>query len=140
MEYCIVYLSSATRLLSEEELSEILHKSRHNNRASGITGILLYFNGNIIQVLEGDEKKVDSLYKIISQDPRHTNLIQLYKSPIERRSFPDWLMGYKTLSALELDHLNGLIPFAGSPLMPVADSSTIVLKLVKVFYEHNYQN
>lgn len=140
MDYCTVYLSSSTGLLSEDELSIILDKSQKNNRASGITGILLYFNGNIIQVLEGPEETVKSLYQTISHDSRHSNLINLYSQPIEQRSFPDWTMGYKTLSAIELNDIKGLIPSTveGLPMMP--DPDNVVLALVKIFYKNNYRN
>lgn len=140
MDYCTVYLSSSTGLLSENELAEILKKSHKNNRASGITGILLYFNGNIIQVLEGPEENVKSLYEIISRDQRHSHVINLYSQPIEQRSFSDWTMGYKTLSASEMKDINGLIPSTveGLPLMP--DPDNVVLALVKIFYQNNYRN
>jgi Sensors of blue-light using FAD len=140
MDYCTVYLSSSTGLLSEDELSSILDKSQKNNRASGITGILLYFNGNIIQVLEGPEEIVKSLYQTISHDHRHSNVINLLSQPIEQRSFSDWTMGYKTLSATELNDIKGLIPSTveGLPMMP--DPDNVVLALVKIFYQNNYRN
>lgn len=140
MDYCTVYLSSSAGLLSEDELTSILTKSHQNNLASGITGILLYFNGNIIQVLEGPEETVKSLYEIISRDRRHSHVINLYSQFVEKRSFSDWTMGYKTLSANELNDLKGLTPSTveGLPLMP--DPDNVVLSLVKIFYQNNYRN
>lgn len=140
MEYCIVYLSTATKLLSEKELAGVLHQWQENNRALGISGILLYFNGNIIQVLEGSQEKVDNLYKVISKDPRHAQVIQLYKSAIEQRSFSDWSMGYKTLSENDLDHLGDLISFDGLPSIVKQDEKNIVRRLVQIFYQNNYRN
>jgi hypothetical protein len=140
MDYCLVYLSSASNLLSEDELTNILHRSRQKNSESGITGILLYFNGNIIQVLEGKQEEVNRVYDKIRQDPRHNQIIELYKSPIEQRAFPAWLMGYKTLSTYDMEHLGELMPFTGSPLLAIKDRKNIVLRLVQLFYQNNYHN
>ncbi len=40
-----------------------------------------------------------SLYKRITQDPRHTRSTLLYHVPIETRIFPSWQMGYRDLDA-----------------------------------------
>ncbi|MFD2933757.1 BLUF domain-containing protein [Spirosoma flavum] len=138
MEYCIVYISSA--FLSEEELNLIMYQSQKKNRALGITGVLLYFNGSIIEVLEGPEEKVEALYEVISQDSRHTQLIQLYANPIERRSFPNWFMGYKTISAIELEHLKDVVPFTENSVSETLNEENVILAMVKLFYKNNYWN
>ena len=140
MEYCIVYLSSSKGLLSNDDLARILHQSQKNNRASGITGILLYFNGSIIQVLEGPEERVNALYETISRDTKHTQVIKLYSDSIEHRSFSDWSMGYKTMSARELDHLKHEFSFINEPFSPMPRESNTILSLVEIFYQNNYRN
>jgi hypothetical protein len=59
--FSTVYVSSATRRLSVAELAEILRVSRADNQRDEITGMLLYKDGNIMQVLEGAEEKVSAL-------------------------------------------------------------------------------
>jgi hypothetical protein len=59
--FSTVYVSSATRRLSVAELAEILRVSRADNQRVKITGMLLYKDGNIMQVLEGAEEKVSAL-------------------------------------------------------------------------------
>jgi len=142
MDYCIVYLSSSKGILSDEDLNRILFHSQKKNRALGITGILLYFNGSIIQVLEGPEERVKALYEVIGRDSKHTQVIKLYSDPIEHRSFSDWSMGYKTLSARELDHLKQELPFLSAPFIPVIEKreKNPILTLVEVFYKTNYRN
>jgi hypothetical protein len=51
--FALVYVSSATKPFSPDELSELLAQARVDNAALGITGMLLYSNGNFMQVLEG---------------------------------------------------------------------------------------
>jgi hypothetical protein len=140
MEYCLIYLSTSSRLLTEDEISLILAQSQTNNRSLGITGILLYCNGSIIQVLEGDRQKVEALYEVICKDHRHNNVIQLYSSSIEQRSFPDWLMGYRTLTTKELEHLHEIMPFIKDPLSPKIKTDSIVMTLLASFYKNNYRN
>ncbi|WBA42432.1 BLUF domain-containing protein [Hymenobacter canadensis] len=92
----IVYLSSATGELDEHQLKELLLHSRRKNQARAITGLLLVSEGEILQVLEGEQSAVEQLYDIIAQDIRHTHLYKLADGPIPERAFPDWSMGFAT--------------------------------------------
>jgi hypothetical protein len=138
MDYCIVYLSSF--LLPNEELMRIMHESKRKNRALGITGVLLYCDGSLIEVLEGKEENVRSLYEAISRDKRHTQMIQLYASAIEERYFPDWYMGYKALSAIEFNNLKTLVQLEDNPTLQVPSKDSIILALVQLFYKNNFRN
>ena len=138
MDFCIVYISSATGL-TDSELKELLNKSQENNRSLGITGILLYCNGSVIQVLEGKEDNVNYLYRVISRDRRHDNVMKLYSGKIEKRSFSDWLMGYKTISEKEMATLADEIPFINDPYQK-STSENAIMSLVKTFYKNNHRN
>ena len=89
----IVYGSSTARPLSEAELVEILRVSRRNNAAVGVTGALLYADGNVMQVLEGPAPAVQATYDRIARDPRHRHVLPLVRGEVAERSFPDWAMG-----------------------------------------------
>jgi len=140
MDFCIVYLSSSTDLLSQEELSNILQKSRLKNASYNITGVLLYFNGSIIQVLEGEEEKVKSLYNVISRDQRHYQIIPLYMQNVPERSFDSWSMGYSTLTAREFSHIKEIAPVVKNPYAQDTGNQNVVLDLLKTFYKNNYRN
>lgn len=102
MIYTLVYVSSALHPFSEEELAEILRVSRENNTKIDITGLLLYADGNIIQILEGEKRAVEALYTHIAKDPRHQSILRLFAKNADMRSFPDWSMGYKLMTRAEL--------------------------------------
>ena len=140
MEYCIVYISSSKGLFSEEQLTRILEQSRQSNHSLGITGIMLYFNGSIIQVLEGEQERVKTLYDVIIQDPRHTGMITLFSCPIEKRSFSAWSMGYKSLSSNELGQIKDQLPFIGDPTLPALEQDNVILSVLQKFYLNNYRN
>ena len=77
MVYYLVYISSATWLMSDEELAALLMECRTNNERLQVTGMLLYKEGNFIQVLEGEQETVEQLYIKIRADVRHTGATEL---------------------------------------------------------------
>lgn len=119
----LVYVSSAVSPFSQDELTDLLQKSRKNNNALGITGLLLYKDGNFMQLLEGDEDVVRALTAKIAQDPRHRGFIQLYSISIMERTFPDWGMGFYDLRSPEAAHIPGYRDFLRTPLTGAEFSS-----------------
>ena len=61
--------------------------------------MLLYAGGNFFQVLEGDEKDVEEIYKDIVDDERNKGNILILKENIKKRRFPYWSMGFKHISS-----------------------------------------
>jgi hypothetical protein len=88
------YASAATHSFDRDELIELLERSRRNNAARGVTGMLLYHDGSFLQVLEGTPVAVESLYARIGQDPRHTDKILLFRHEDVERTFGEWTMGF----------------------------------------------
>jgi hypothetical protein len=93
----LVYASTATKPFSVGELLEVLHQARKNNADIGVTGLLLYKDGAFMQVLEGEEDAVQSLYAEILRDGRHCDVRTLVAMPVGERQFPNWSMGFKNL-------------------------------------------
>lgn len=95
----IVYVSSSSfGYMSKLELEEILRKSVESNKINGITGMLLYFAGTFMQVIEGSENNVKKLFSEIETDPRHKGVIVLLSDEIERRTFSRFSMDCKELT------------------------------------------
>ena len=69
--------------------------------------MLLYSDGNFIQVLEGDQILIDALYNKILMDDRHSGKLKLMEGTLEKRNFPDWSMGFKSLSPEEYLEISG---------------------------------
>jgi hypothetical protein len=90
----IIYLSSGIKIFSDQEINELLKISRVNNQKNGITGLLLYSDGNFMQILEGEKEAVESTYNKILNDSRHKNIIQIVNESVENRNFSEWKMGY----------------------------------------------
>jgi hypothetical protein len=97
--YRMVYVSSATELFSDTQLKSLLSKSRQSNTAHGITGMLLYKDGNFMQCLEGPKDLVLNLDAKIKSDPRHRGMLVLLKEENVEPQFNEWAMGFKKIDA-----------------------------------------
>lgn len=112
----VVYISSATNLFSDRDLLDLLAKAREKNSSLDITGMLLYKDGNFMQVLEGPEDKVRGLYSTIQADPRHLGILKLLEHPITDRAFPDWAMAFQNLNDPTLAQMPGYSEFLNDSL------------------------
>lgn len=131
----LIYYSSASYPYSKEDLVEILNKSRENNERENITGILLYKDGSIMQVLEGDAEDVERRYAIISRDPRHKDVILVGEAEISERQFGDWTMGFRDLADSQLESLKGYNQSLNKPLTlkDFSNSMGAARELVQMF-------
>lgn len=111
----VVYVSAAAVPFSDEALLALLGQSRRNNTRLGLTGLLLYRDGQFMQVLEGPDAAVRALYATIGRDPRHQGVRTLLEEPITERRFPDWAMGFQSLTDEELRAIPGYSAFLDAP-------------------------
>jgi transcriptional regulator with XRE-family HTH domain len=90
----LIYVSKATGKdqAPEAVLRSIVAVSSRRNALLGVTGVLLAFRGQYLQVLEGPSENLDLLYRAISADRRHTEVRTLERAPVELRSFGNWTM------------------------------------------------
>ena len=102
----VIYLSTATKMMSEEDMQRLLHQATTNNNKTGITGILLYKSGLFMQYLEGTKHAVQNLYTKIKNDRRHTSLIKMHEKSISERVFKNWAMEFR-----HLKNINSLLNF-----------------------------
>ena len=92
----LLYISTARDGFDETELDGILRISRRNNAAVGVTGLLVVGGRRFLQVLEGPDDAVATVFERISRDPRHFAVVRLSRKPIETRAFGEWAMGYRS--------------------------------------------
>ncbi|RPD48431.1 BLUF domain-containing protein [Hymenobacter sediminis] len=103
----LVYQSVATTPMTEPELEALLIQSRAWNEAHGLTGLLLYSNGNIMQVLEGTQEEVHYIFQRIEHDQRHFGVTKLSDGPIQGRNFSQWFMGFQVVNPEAFRQLAG---------------------------------
>ena len=112
----IVYVSSAVSAFSSDELLDLMARSREKNAKAEVSGMLLYKDGNFMQVLEGPEEAVRGTHARIEGDPRHRGLLTLVRGSVEGRRFPSWSMGFRDLRSPEVISAPGYNAFLNTPL------------------------
>ncbi|MCI1188185.1 BLUF domain-containing protein [Hymenobacter sp. DH14] len=115
MLYSLIYRSQASRAVHEVTLPPLLRKARLHNERTRLGGLLLYANGEFMQVLEGPEPALSQLYARIQADPRHFAVRTLAYGPIAERAFPDWRMAYAPADAKALEKITGFLPLKAAP-------------------------
>lgn len=135
--YRLLYVSSASRRMSKQELIDLLQQSRRNNERRGLTGMLLYKDGDFLQVLEGEESAVREVFARIDRDPRHSGTVVLMQGPVDQRLFGQWAMGFRETSDAELQRLPGFSDFMNHSLSAAAlarqDDPSGCLELLLMF-------
>ncbi len=123
----LVYASRAAAAVDQIELVAILKKSKANNPALGITGVLCFSEGIFLQVLEGGRSAVNQLYNRIAADPRHTQVELMVYQEIGERRFAGWTMGQVNLSRL---NPSLMLKYSAMPMLdPFAVSGNASLAL-----------
>jgi hypothetical protein len=92
--HAIAYVSAASWNLLDEQIERIVSESRRLNALNGVTGVLLYCDGNFMQYLEGDEDAVMETFERIRASESHYQLDELMNQAILEREFGDWSMGF----------------------------------------------
>lgn len=103
--YELLYMSVSPEGFTQTALEELLIVSREKNKRSEITGMLVYFEHEFMQLLEGEKEAVQSLFQTILEDPRHKSVEVFYEGDIENRAFSDWSMAFQTLNKDDLNEL-----------------------------------
>jgi hypothetical protein len=110
------------------ELGTIFSAARSNNKKHGVTGALLVWEEQFVQMLEGDEDAVRSLYDTIKHDPRHERLAVVSTAQVGERVFGRWSMarvtedGEPDIPLLMNKDKGGISPAAGRPTTPEQDA------------------
>ena|SRR5690606_33190438 len=87
MHYAVSYVSTAQRDMEPSEVVELLDQTEVRNNKLGISGLLIYSEGNFFEVLEGGKELILELYDVIRQDDRHKNIIQIFEKSINGKPF-----------------------------------------------------
>ncbi len=87
MKYVISYVSTASSELTDSDIRSLFNFVNDFNNKEGITGILIFSNGNFFQILEGEQKIVSLVFEKIKKDIRHHSIIKMLDKEITTSSF-----------------------------------------------------
>lgn len=134
----LVYMSSPLGEWDTARLLGLLDQCRASNLQAGITGLLLYRPDMFMQVLEGDEQAVWSLYHRIEKDDRHLDLTPIMMGNVPARRFDQWSMAFRDLRSRELIGRPGFSELLNMPLaaIPFFTHSSRLEDLLLAFRAH----
>jgi hypothetical protein len=133
----LLYISSACKPFSAEQLYELLVTAREKNKALGVTGMLIYKGGNFLQLLEGESAAVLKVFDSIQKDTRHKDITNILQRRIEERVFRDWSMGFRYM-----DH-NEALPIFDDYMSDVMsrqqfrENSKFAYQFINTFNQYN---
>lgn len=99
MIFYLLYYGVESYPLSAADLEELLIQAREKNLSLDITGSLLYCEGTFIQLLEGPEDHVRSVFRSIEKDQRLLACKLIANDYIQQRYFSGWSMHYEEVAA-----------------------------------------
>jgi hypothetical protein len=88
----LLYCSRAVAPMSAAELATLVEAAQRRNAAEGVTGLLIYDDGQFVQWLEGPPDSVERVWASTRRDARHSHVELLGRVPTNARFFPDWAM------------------------------------------------
>lgn len=135
----VIYTSVATRPFTTPELVDLLDRARRHNEQVGLTGMLLYAEGNFFQVLEGEGPALEALYARIQRDPRHAHMTRMIHEPIAERAFADWTMGFCEVSRADLADIDGVNDFFREGRTALGPGAGRARKLLDAFREGRWR-
>jgi hypothetical protein len=120
----------------ENELGALFASSRSNNEKRGITGALLLGGSWFVQVLEGDEPAVRSLFASIQADPRHDRVEILFEGPTDDRTFAHWSMAKIALSDADLPLIAQISEISPASLRSMTPEKNRLFEDMRTAVEH----
>jgi len=88
----IAYTSVAADAFGPGDIFKIVESSNRNNANVGVTGFLMFKEGQFLQILEGDPEALNTLMRVIEKDERHHSIETFSREEISERLFPQWGM------------------------------------------------
>ncbi|NER18311.1 BLUF domain-containing protein [Spongiivirga citrea] len=100
MIHSLCYFSTADSSLGTNDFEELFEYVVTKNTSQEITGVLVYGQGNFMQIMEGPKKKIISIFNRIKEDNRHHNVIKVIEKDYPDRIFGKYDYGFKVVKDL----------------------------------------
>lgn len=130
----LTYVSTRVAHLQDDEIIEMVIKANYANRRDDITGCLWFGPKRFFQVLEGQQTKVDRLYRKIRSDTRHYSVKLISYDTIRIRQFSRWNLTHvahqedRVIEQLIMDY-TGSVPNSVAE-QSITDSRTNLLQRI----------
>ncbi len=116
----LIYQSKASQDFGTLHLFNLLTEARQRNKRLGITGHLLYLNGQFTQCIEGQREGLDALWESLLRDVRHHDIELLARYAITERRFAEWTMAFSSYQTFYVHGMTGFFPVDERTESPLA--------------------
>ena len=129
-------MSKYSEHCSKSEIDTIVQKSRIYNASNDVTGCLITYKDNCVQILEGPKITIMELYARIKFDPRHYDVQILSENSIEERAFGEFAMSYLPINTegkygSSLERLRTNLAILSDFTNPVHETAVLFWKKIK---------
>lgn len=90
--YRLIYKSRSAKAFNWDIVRDITSTSEANNERSGVSGVLIASRSHLLQVLKGKFESINSVFRRIAVDDRHSELSIVSFSVVDARLFGGWGM------------------------------------------------
>lgn len=116
-----------------DDIKQLWIKSKKSNAKLNITGILLYIDGDFLQVLEGKKNIVLNLFELIKIDKRHKSMIIVFNNEVDKLEFPNWSMAFSATDYNEIKKIQGFEDVNPKKMAKI-DNKTVII-FIKTFVD-----
>jgi hypothetical protein len=116
----LIYQSQSSQDFGTLHLFNLLTEARQRNQRLGITGHLLYLDGQFTQCIEGSSASIDALWESLLRDVRHDHIELLARYSITERRFPEWTMAFSSYASFYVHGMTGFFPVDAQTESPLA--------------------
>jgi hypothetical protein len=133
--HLITYISdyTGTKETIERDLSAITSVAKSENAKRDISGVLFFYEGKFLQIIEGNQFLLQQLMENIKADKRHENVEILINTTVEHRGFESWNMDYFNFSndkKFSRENLRKLSQNFEKNLVPQSDTLVFLYKKI----------
>lgn len=100
--YRLTYSSRTDRDLTPQDIADVLVQSYPNYSRNGVSGLMLYHDQRMLQVLEGAKANVEACFHQVRQDARNKAVSVRLATPAQSPLFTRWYFGCPSPSDLML--------------------------------------
>jgi hypothetical protein len=136
--WAILYVSSAMKDLSLSDVEYFLAQSRKVRMETGISGIAIIAQNNVMVVIEGLKDAVKADYEENKKHPAQHSMIKLFDGPIPYQYFESYPLAFKTIAQSPYAQLDDFIkPEEKEYLDEILELDGSVPRLIKDFLKNN---
>lgn len=136
--WAMVCVSSAEEILNKEEVEQLLAEARSKQALNGLTGIIIFSDGNVLMLVEGEKDVVQAQFTGILRSPKHHSVMKIADMAIPHRYFEDYPLAFKPIHSEQLKSLDDFAePERKEYLEECLSLNHPIIKLLRDFIKNN---